>query len=118
MTEYTQAQIDRENAELRIGSIVRDGENRMFERFDDLHKRNINDDTIIHVLRSNGRPELAAQYIEWSGALDPDAEDDNTTMNPVVPDPGDSESNELIQAYTQPIQSFVFGKFAKPEADK
>lgn len=93
----TQAQIDQENAELRIGSIVRDGENRMFERFDDLHQRNITDDTIIRVLRGNGRPELAAQYIEWSGAIDPDREDDNTTMSPTVPDPGDAPSYEALE---------------------
>ena len=110
---HNQTWIDRQNAELRIGSIVRNAEDGMFERFDNLHKHNIDDDTIISVLRSNGRPELALQYIEWSGAVDPDSDEDNTTMNPVVPDPGDAPSYA-----NHPLSHFVAAGYKRRETGK
>lgn len=82
--------------ELRIYNMISDSQDRLFERFDDLHKRNIDDTQVIQTLRKGGYRDLAEGYIEWSGAIDPDAEDDNTTMNPVVPDPGDAPSYSAL----------------------
>lgn len=64
----------------------------MFENFDRLHKRGIHDDIVIRTLRKDGLNDVAARYIEWALAVDPDAEEDNTTTSPVVPDPGDAPS--------------------------
>jgi hypothetical protein len=75
-----------------LAAIVASFEESLFERFDRLHTKDIHDDEVIRFLRSEGHTLLATRYIEWSGALDPDREDDNTTMDPVVPDPGDSPS--------------------------
>jgi hypothetical protein len=64
----------------------------MFDRVDHLHTAGITDTDVIRHLRKEGLGDLADRYIDWSGAVDPDAEDDNTTMSPAVPDPGDAES--------------------------
>jgi hypothetical protein len=85
-----------EHIEFRMKSICESGEDRIFQRFDELHGIHIDDTQVIRWLRANGRREMADQYIEWSGALDPDREDDNTTTNPVVPDPGDAPSYEPL----------------------
>lgn len=82
--------------ELRIYNIVGEQQDRLFERLDDLHKRNIDDTQVIRALRKGGYRDLAEEYIKWSEAIDPDAEDDNTTMNPAVPDPGDMPSYEHL----------------------
>jgi hypothetical protein len=78
--------------DFRISSIINSAEDAMFQKFDDLHKQGHNDDDVINYLRKQGYTDYADAYIEWSGALDPDREDDNTTMNPVVPDPADAPS--------------------------
>jgi hypothetical protein len=76
----------------RLAAIVSTFEESLFERLDKQHAKGIHDDEVIRFLRNEGHTLLAERYIEWSGALDPDREDDNTTMNPVVPDPADSPS--------------------------
>lgn len=82
-----------ERADAVLGIVVKASlEDYMFERLDNLHKRGIHDNEVIRFLRKEGLNDVAARYIEWSGAIDPDAEDDNTTMNPAVPDPGDASS--------------------------
>lgn len=82
-----------ERADAVLGIVVRASlEDYMFERLDNLHRRGIHDNEVIRFLRKEGLNDIAARYIEWSGAIDPDAEDDNTTTNPAVPDPGDAAS--------------------------
>jgi len=80
----------------RLAAIVSSFEEALFERLDKQHNKGIHDDEVIRFLRAEGHYLLATRYIEWAGALDPDREDDNTTMNPAVPDPGDSPTNQLI----------------------
>lgn len=63
----------------------------LFDSLDKLHKQGINDDDVIRALRHNGETDLADEYIEWSGALDPDREDPST-LSDVVPDPAGSPS--------------------------
>lgn len=70
---------------LRLANIIADAEDRLFERFDALHMKEIHDNDVIGYLRGEGLDMIAKRYIEWSGALDPD--EDNTTTSPVVPDP-------------------------------
>lgn len=83
--------------DLRISSIINSAEDAMFQKFDDLHKQGHNDDDVIRYLRKQGYTDYADAYIEWSGALDPDVEDDNTTTDPTVPDPGNAASYDAMK---------------------
>jgi hypothetical protein len=85
-----------QDIDLRIYTMVSQSQDVLFERFDNLHKRGITDDDVIRTLRKGGHSELAAGYIEWSGAVDPDSDEDNTTTSPVVPDPGDAPSYNAL----------------------
>jgi hypothetical protein len=76
-----------------IAAAVSTFEELLFNKFDRLHSAGVTDDEVIRFLRDEGHKLLADRYIEWSGALDPDREDDNTTTNPYgVTDPADSPS--------------------------
>lgn len=77
---------------MRIDIALKSGLDRTFGYFDDLHQRGINDDDVIRHLRAEGHGAIADAYIEWSGALDPDIQDDITTMSETVPDPADAPS--------------------------
>lgn len=80
----------------RLTKMLEASDEALFERFDQLHKRDIHDDDVIHSLRRLNEPDLAERYIEWSGALDPDR-DDNTTTSPYgVTDPGNSPSYDTL----------------------
>jgi hypothetical protein len=82
--------------DLKISNLISNSQDRLFEYFDDLHKQGINDSDVIRSLRRTGERDLAEGYIEWTGALDPDVEDNNTTLDTAVPDPGDSPSYEAL----------------------
>ncbi|UOK18376.1 hypothetical protein SEA_BRUHMOMENT_60 [Arthrobacter phage BruhMoment] len=86
MTDLTKDEL----IDLRISSIINDAEERIFQRFDELHKRGINDDDVIRYLRKQGYTDYAEQYIEWAEAVDPDAEGGDETDT--VPDPASAES--------------------------
>ena len=82
---------DREQlVNMKVINIISAGYDYMFERFDRLHKQNIDDDEVVAALRHYGEQDLLDGYAEW-GDIDL-REDDNTTTNPVVPDPGDAPS--------------------------
>jgi hypothetical protein len=70
--------------------IITSKQDEMFDAFDRLHRRNIHDDDVVAALRSLHEEDLLDAYAEW-GDIDI-REDDNTTTNPVVPDPGDAPS--------------------------
>lgn len=75
---------------LAVGNIISAGYDFISQKLDDLHKRNIHDDDVVKALRDQGESDILDWYAEWA---DIDLrEDDNTTMNPVVPDPGDAIS--------------------------
>jgi hypothetical protein len=95
MPEETAPIEDRDaNIRMTVQSIIDASLDAMFERFDQLKKRNINDDDMVAALRYLGDIELLDEYAEWA---DIDIrEDDNTTTNPVVPDPGDAPSYEPL----------------------
>lgn len=80
-----------------LANAVSTFEEMLFNKFDRLHSHGIHDNEVIRFLRAEGHTVLATRYIEWSGAIDPDAEDDNTTMNPVVPDPGNAPSYDSLK---------------------
>lgn len=109
----TDADID-----MLMNRIVDHATQRLFESFDDLHKRNIHDDEVIHSLRRLGWRDLAEGYIEWSGALDPDTVDNLSTLSETVPDPGDAHSYEdlgkllnrnALNAYLRSPEITIFG---------
>lgn len=84
------------NVRLIVQNIISSKQDEMFEQFDRLHKRGINDDEVVTALRSLGDIDLMDAYAEWA---DIDIrEDDNTTTNPVVPDPGDAPSYAAMGA--------------------
>lgn len=62
----------------------------LFERLDKLHSEGIHDDQVIRALRKIGEVDLAAEYIDWAAATDPDAEGGDETD--VVPDPASAGS--------------------------
>lgn len=82
--------------DLRISSIISQAEERIFGELDGLHKRGITDDEVIRYLRRQGYTDYADQYIDWAEAIDPDAQDNNTTRSDVVPDPGNSPTVDLM----------------------
>lgn len=75
----------------RLGRMIESNHDELFDRFDRLHKNGINDDDIILSLRRMNERQMAEDYMEWSGALDPEREDPST-LGGVVPDPADSPS--------------------------
>jgi hypothetical protein len=75
---------------LAVGNCISAGYDFISQKFDDLHKRGYTDDDVVKALRDQGEADLLDWYAEWA---DIDLrEDDNTTMDPVVPDPGDAPS--------------------------
>lgn len=75
---------------LAVGNCISRGYDKISEDLDDLHKRGFTDDDIVKALREQGETDILDWYAEWA---DIDLrEDDNTTTNPVVPDPGDAPS--------------------------
>lgn len=82
------------NIRLTVSHIISSKQDEMFEQFDRLHRRNISDTDVVRALQSLHEPDLLDAYAEWA---DIDLrEDDNTTMNPAVPDPGDAGSYKLL----------------------
>jgi hypothetical protein len=82
------------NIRLAVSHIISSKQDEMFEQFDRLHRRNIHDDDVVTALTQLHELDLLDAYAEWA---DIDLrEDDNTTMNPVVPDPGDAPSYKAL----------------------
>lgn len=95
MTEIDSHIEDRDaNVRLVISNLMSGAQDRMFEAFDGLHKRGITDEEILLALRNMGEEDLRDEYAEWAN-IDI-REDDNTTMNPAVPDPGDAPSYSAL----------------------
>jgi hypothetical protein len=87
---------DREaNIRLTVQHIISTKLDEMYEQFDRLHRRNISDQDVVAALRYFGDIELLDGYAEWA---DIDIrEDDNTTLDPTVPDPGDAPSYDALK---------------------
>lgn len=79
----------------RVGSIVTEEQERMFERFDQLHTKGIDDSQIIRALRHNDDDRLAEDYIEWADCIDPDA--DGAPRGIVIDNVNDSSYKALEQ---------------------
>jgi hypothetical protein len=96
MTE-TPAPIEDREANIRhtVEMIVDSGHEAIYERLDKLHKRNIHDSDVMRALRALGFGDVADGYADWAEV--DEREDDNTTTNPVVPDPGDSPSYDALK---------------------
>lgn len=105
MPDLTKAEL----LDLRISSIINSAEDAMFQKFDDLHQQNHSDDEVIRYLRKQGYTGYAESYIEWSGALDPDGEDNNTTLDPTVPDPASAASYDTMK-HGEPRVAFAPAK--------
>jgi hypothetical protein len=114
------APIEDRDANIRtiVAELLSEAYEDLFNRYDRLHKRNINDNDIIRALRQNGDGRVADDYIEWSGALDPDAEDDNTTMNPAVPDPGDAPSYTALADQLEAVKDAASPSLSTPAIDR
>lgn len=89
----------------KVINIISDGYDYMFERFDKLHKQDITDTEVVAALRHYGEEDVLDGYVEWA---DIDVrEDDNTTTNPVVPDPGNAPSYDALES-REPIDNGFF----------
>jgi hypothetical protein len=83
---------------LRVENIIQRHLEGMYEDFDQLHKRGIHDHDVVAALEYLGDPDVLDGYADWA-EIDL-REDDNTTLNPAVPDPGGAESYKaLMDAY-------------------
>jgi hypothetical protein len=91
MPEETAPIEDRaENVKYRVDRIIDDGFDNIYAKFDQLHSKGIHDNDVVEALRALHQTDLLDGYAEWA---DIDLrEDDNTTLNPVVPDPADAPS--------------------------
>lgn len=83
------------NIRMAVQMIIDSNLDAMFDRFDALKKRGINDNDMVEALRYLGDIELLDSYAEW-GDIDL-REDDNTTLNPVVPDPDNPSYAPLLE---------------------
>lgn len=108
---------DREaNIRMTVQSIIDSGLDAMFERFDKLKKRGINDDDMVAALRYLGDIEILDEYAEW-GDIDI-REDDNTTMNPAVPDPGDAPSYTALADQLEAVKDAASPSLSTPAIDR
>jgi hypothetical protein len=105
MTE-TPAPIEDRAANIKdvVLHIITSKQDEMFDAFDRLHRRNIHDDDVVAALRTLGEEDLLDAYAEW-GDIDI-REDDNTTTNPVVPDPADAPSYASHPLNVQSIHDY------------
>lgn len=95
MTETPAPIEDREaNIKENIRYIIDRGLDAIYENFDRLHRRGIHDNDVVKALRDLGEEDILDGYAEW-GDLDL-REDDNTTMDPTVPDPAGPSRRELL----------------------
>jgi hypothetical protein len=83
------------NIRMTIDSIIQSGLDAMFERFDKLKKRGINDDDVVEALRYLGDVELLDDYAEW-GDIDL-REGGNTVLDETVPDPSGAPSYDALK---------------------
>lgn len=117
-TPSTEPDIEDRGANIRmtVQSIIDSGLDAMFERFDKLKKRGINDDDMVAALTYLGDIEILDEYAEWA---DIDLRtDDNTTMNPVVPDPGDAPSYTALADQLEAVKDAASPSLSTPAIDR
>lgn len=91
MTENTAPIEDRAaNIKENVRYIIDRGLDAIYENFDRLHRRGIHDNDVVEALRDLGEEDILDGYAEWA---DIDLrEDNNTTLDPIVPDPASAPS--------------------------
>lgn len=101
---------------LAVGNCVSKGYDEICTYLDRLHERGITDAEIVASLREQHEMDLLDWYAEWAG-IDI-REDDNTTLNPVVPDPGEASSysglTPNLEAYRTSVQAEAVRDAASP----
>jgi hypothetical protein len=96
MTE-TPAPIEDRDANIRlvVEHIIHTAYDGIYAQLDKLHRRNIHDDDVVKALRYLEHEEILEGYADWA---DIDIrEDDNTTLSPIVPDPGNAPSYDALE---------------------
>lgn len=120
MTDYRNNEPDIEdrgaNIRLTVENIINSSYEALFERFDKLKKRGINDDDMVTALRYLEHEELLEAYAEWA-EIDL-REDDNTTMNPAVPDPGDAPSYTALADQLEAVKDAASPSLSTPAIDR
>jgi len=96
----TEAPIEDRAANIKhtVERIIDDGYENIYAKLDQLHSKNIHDNDVVEALRSLHESDLLDGYAEWA-SIDL-REDDNTTLSPVVPDPGNAPSYEPLARAT------------------
>lgn len=90
MTEDRKAEI-----RMIVSNLISEHDDRLFEAFDQLHKRDIHDDDVKAALWGLGAVELAEGYVDWMNDGEPvTADEDGPTAQgeELVTDPGDAPS--------------------------
>lgn len=104
------------NIRLTIENIISASHDALFERFDNLKKRGINDDDVVTALRYLEHDQLLEAYAEWA---DIDIrEDDNTTLSPVVPDPADAPSYTALADQLEAVRDAASPSLSTPALDR
>lgn len=98
-----------------VGTIVSDEQERMFERFDGLHKKGVTDTQVVHALRHNGDNRLAEDYIEWADIADPDA--DGAPRGIVIDDVNASSYIPMIAEHKEFLDQKAANEQAIKEAE-
>ncbi|QWY82791.1 hypothetical protein PP641_gp051 [Arthrobacter phage SilentRX] len=96
--------MERIEAQLAVETIVANSTDAMFEKFDMLHKRGINDDDVARALRDLGHNRLAENYLVWQNDGEPLSEDEDGPTDyggHLVTDPGDSPSYAPLEEQLQ-----------------
>jgi hypothetical protein len=87
---------DREaDIRLTIQNLVSDHDDKLFEAFDQLHKRGIRDDDVKQALTDLHMPDLVDGYEDWMNDGEPVREDEDGPLDQgeqLVTDPGDAPS--------------------------
>ena len=104
------------NIRLTIEHIIEQKVQEMCAEFDRLHRRGIHDDDVVKALRSIGDIELLDDYAEWA-EIDL-REDDNTTTNPAVPDPGDAPSYAPLDEQLRNVKDAASSSLSTPAIDR
>lgn len=91
-----------------VSRIIRRSEDRLMNELEQLNKDGHSDEEIVAYLRKQGYTDYAEYYAEHAGV--DEREDDNTTLDPVVPDPGDAPSYDALRKAMEGTPPVTFAK--------
>lgn len=117
MTESENPIEDRDaNVRLTVSLVIQNGLDKIYADLDQLHKRNIHDGDIVKALRDMNEMDLLEGYADWA-EIDL-REDDNTTLDPTVPDPRDDPSYKGLAEHLKAVKDAASPALDTPALDR